>query len=92
MGEGISTNSRQMPNNLSARKPPSGAGFEIRSRSSAQMRTLGDEAAQATPFGRPSPQMTKNASSKTMGIPGYYVAKHGLPRKEPNYTIPKDEN
>lgn len=27
-----------------------------------------------------------------MGIAGYYVAKHGLPKREPNYTIPKDEN
>lgn len=27
-----------------------------------------------------------------MGIPGYYVAKSGLPKREPNYTIPRDEN
>lgn len=33
-----------------------------------------------------------SASVKTMGVPGYYVAKHGIPKREPNYTIPRDEN
>lgn len=27
-----------------------------------------------------------------MGVPGYYVAKIGLQKKEPIYTVPKDEN
>lgn len=36
--------------------------------------------------------MAKNSSSKTLGITGYYCQKVGLPHREPNYTIPKDEN
>lgn len=27
-----------------------------------------------------------------MGVPGYYCAKIGLGRKEPRYTVPRDEN
>ena len=27
-----------------------------------------------------------------MGVNGYYCAKVGIPKREPNYTIPKDEN
>ena len=45
-----------------------------------------------TPYGKQTPQVKKNPSAKTLGIPGYYVAKSGLPKREPNYTIPKDEN
>lgn len=39
-----------------------------------------------------TPNMKKTHSVKTMGIPGYVATKYGLPRREPNYTIPKDEN
>ena len=46
----------------------------------------------ARPPSAKTPMLRKTASSKTMGIPGYKAARCGLPRKEPNYTIPKDEN
>ena len=47
----------------------------------------------ASLHGAPSPMiMHKSNSSKTMGVQGYYVAKVGLPKREPNYTIPRDEN
>ena len=36
--------------------------------------------------------LNKAASSKTLGIDGYRCTKVGLPKREPNYTIPKDEN
>ena len=36
--------------------------------------------------------LQKSTSVKTMGVPGYYVAKVGIPKREPNYTIPRDEN
>ena len=36
--------------------------------------------------------LQKSTSASTMGIKGYYCAKIGLPNREPNYTIPKDEN
>lgn len=39
-----------------------------------------------------TPQMSKAESSKTMGVPGYYVAKVGLPNRAPNYTFTKDSN
>ena len=39
-----------------------------------------------------TPNLRKTASSKTIGIPGYRASKCGLPKREPNYTIPKDEN
>ena len=39
-----------------------------------------------------TPNLIKTSSVKTMGIPGYVSSKCGLPRREPNYTVPKDEN
>ena len=55
------------------------------------MRTIENDA-RNTPMVRQTPQVKKNPSAKTLGIPGYYVEKCGLPKREPNYTIPRDEN
>ena len=54
------------------------------------MRTMADDAVSRA--SRATPQVKATASSKTLGIQGYYCAKHGLQKREPNYTIPKDEN
>jgi len=36
--------------------------------------------------------MKANPSAKTLGIVGYRCSKVGLPKREPIYTIPKDES
>lgn len=101
MGDGISGVSVSDPIVMnSARRPPMPVTnkFETRSRSSAQIKTMDAVTKRSTAASMrggiaASPMiMHKSNSSKTMGVNGYYCQKVGLPKREPNYTIPRDEN
>jgi hypothetical protein len=54
--------------------------------SSANLKTVDVARVSSTPY------LIKTSSVKTIGIPGYVTSKYGIPRKEPNYTVPKDES
>ena len=60
--------------------------------SSMQMKTMEDQRRSALSQRTASNALQKSTSSKTMGVHGYYVAKVGIPKREPHYTIPRDEN
>ena len=97
MGDGLSSKSVYEPAiMLSARKNPT-IGLDTRSRSScniaAAARTIQDECRSNRRSTLAStPAMKANPSAKTLGIVGYRCSKVGLPYREPNYTIPKDES
>ena len=77
---------------LSGRKPPDNNTYDRRTRSSAMMKSLDASAAKKPTLHSTPNNLAKSTSSKTMGVPGYRCAKFGLPDREPQYTIPKDEN
>ena len=56
------------------------------------MKTMEDQRRSALSHRTASNALQKSTSSKTMGVHGYYVAKVGIPKREPHYTIPRDEN